>query len=82
MIVKDMMKKKQKGDIITLDGIVRDTLPNDMFRIEVEGGHMVLGHASGRMRMNGIRMLPGDKVAMELSPYDLTRGRIVLRYKA
>jgi translation initiation factor IF-1 len=77
-----MMKKKQKDDIITIDGIVRDTLPNDMFRVEVEGGHMVLGHASGRMRMNGIRMLPGDRVSMELSPYDLTRGRIVLRYKA
>ncbi len=77
-----MMKKKQKDDIITIDGIVRETLPNDMFRIEVEGGHFVLGHASGRMRMNGIRMLPGDRVAMELSPYDLTRGRIVLRYKA
>ena len=77
-----MMKKKQKDDIITIDGIVSDTLPNDMFRVEVEGGHMVLGHASGRMRMNGIRMLPGDRVSMELSPYDLTRGRIVLRYKA
>lgn len=77
-----MMKKKQKDDIITIDGIVRETLPNDMFRVEVEGGHKVLGHASGKMRMNGIRMLPGDKVAMELSPYDLTRGRIVLRYKA
>ncbi|MBY0109874.1 MAG: translation initiation factor IF-1 [Candidatus Babeliaceae bacterium] len=76
------MKKKQKDDIITIDGIVRDTLPNDMFRVEVDGGHMVLGHASGRMRMNGIRMLPGDRVSMELSPYDLTRGRIVLRYKA
>lgn len=77
-----MMKKKQKDDIITIDGIVRETLPNDMFRVEIEGGHMVLGHASGRMRMNGIRMLPGDRVSMELSPYDLTRGRIVLRYKA
>ena len=77
-----MMKKKQKDDIISIDGIIRETLPNDMFRVEVEGGHMVLGHASGRMRMNGIRMLPGDRVSMELSPYDLTRGRIVLRYKA
>jgi translation initiation factor IF-1 len=77
-----MMKKKQKDDIIVIDGIVRDTLPNDTFRVEVEGGHMVIGHASGRMRMNGIRMLPGDRVSMELSPYDLTRGRIVLRYKA
>ncbi len=77
-----MMKKKQKDDIIVIDGIVRDTLPNDMFSVEIEGGHRVIGHASGRMRMNGIRMLPGDRVSMELSPYDLTRGRIVLRYKA
>ena len=77
-----MMKKKQKDDIISIDGIVRENLPNDQFRVVVEGGHMVLGHASGRMRMNGIRMIPGDRVSMELSPYDLTRGRIVLRYKA
>ncbi len=77
-----MMKKKQKDDIIVMDGVVRDTLPNDMFKVEVEGGHIVIGHASGRMRMNGIRMLPGDRVSMELSPYDLTRGRIVLRYRA
>jgi len=63
-----MMKKKQKDDIITIDGIVRDTLPNDMFRVEVEGGHMVLGHASGRMRMNGIRMLPGDRVPWNYPP--------------
>ena len=76
------MKKNQKDDIITLDGIVKETLPNDMFRVEVEGGHTVLAHASGKMRMHGIRMLPGDKVALELSSYDLTRGRIVLRYKA
>ena len=52
-----------------------------MFRVEIEGGHVVLGHVSGKMRMHYIRILPGDKVALELSPYDLTRGRIVLRYK-
>ncbi|MBN2267061.1 MAG: translation initiation factor IF-1 [Candidatus Babeliaceae bacterium] len=75
------MEKKQKDDVIRIDGIVRVTLPNAMFRVEVEGGHMVLGHVSGKMRMNYIRILPGDKVALELSPYDLTRGRIVLRYK-
>lgn len=73
--------KSEKNDVIKIDGIVRETLPNAMFRVEIEGGHMVLGHVSGKMRMNYIRILPGDKVALELSPYDLTRGRIVLRYK-
>ncbi len=72
---------KQKEDVIRIDGIVQETLPNAMFRVEVEGGHVVLGHVSGKMRMNYIRILPGDKVALELSPYDLSRGRIVLRYK-
>jgi translation initiation factor IF-1 len=73
--------KKQKDDVVKIDGIVKETLPNAMFRVEIEGGHVVLGHVSGKMRMNFIRILPGDKVALELSPYDLTRGRIVLRYK-
>jgi translation initiation factor IF-1 len=72
---------KHKEEVIRVDGIVKETLPNAMFRIEIEGGHMVLGHVSGKMRMNYIRLLPGDKVALELSPYDLTRGRITLRYK-
>jgi translation initiation factor IF-1 len=72
---------KQKEDVIRMDGIVQETLPNAMFRVEIEGGHVVLGHVSGKMRMNYIRILPGDKVALELSPYDLSRGRIVLRYK-
>jgi translation initiation factor IF-1 len=71
----------KKEDVIRIDGIVKETLPNAMFRVEIEGGHIVLGHVSGKMRMNYIRILPGDKVALELSPYDLTRGRIVLRYK-
>lgn len=75
------MKIKEKDDVIRVDGIVKETLPNAMFRVEIEGGHLVLGHVSGKMRMNYIRILPGDKVALELSPYDLTRGRIVLRYK-
>lgn len=75
------MKGKQKDDVIRVDGVVLETLPNAMFRVEIEGGHVVLGHVSGKMRMNYIRILPGDKVAIELSPYDLTRGRIVLRYK-
>jgi translation initiation factor IF-1 len=73
---------KKKEDVIRVDGIVKETLPNAMFRVEIEGGkHVILGHVSGKMRMNYIRILPGDKVALELSPYDLTRGRIVLRYK-
>lgn len=73
---------KKKDDVIRVDGIVKETLPNAMFRVElIEGGHVVLGHVSGKMRMNYIRILPGDRVALELSPYDLTRGRIVLRYK-
>jgi translation initiation factor IF-1 len=71
----------KKEDVIKIDGFVKETLPNAMFRVEIEGGHIVLGHVSGKMRMNYIRILPGDKVALELSPYDLTKGRIVLRYK-
>jgi translation initiation factor IF-1 len=74
---------KTKDDVIKVDGIVRETLPNAMFRVElIEGGHTVLAHVSGKMRMNYIRLLPGDRVALELSPYDLTRGRIILRYKS
>jgi translation initiation factor IF-1 len=70
---------KSKDDVVRIDGIVKETLPNAMFKVEVEGGHMVLGHVSGKMRMNFIRILPGDKVVLELSPYDLTRGRIIRR---
>ena len=72
---------KQKEDVIKVDGIVKEALPNAMFRVEIEGGHVVLAHVSGKMRMFYIRLLPGDRVALEMSPYDLTRGRIVLRYK-
>ena len=72
---------KQKENVIRVDGLVKETLPNAMFRVELEGGHMVLAHVSGKMRMHYIRILPGDKVTLELSPYDLTRGRIVLRHK-
>lgn len=75
------MKTKRNDDVIRVEGIVKETLPNAMFRVEIEGGHLVLGHVSGKMRMNYIRILPGDRVALELSPYDLSRGRIVLRYK-
>lgn len=70
---------KSKDDVVRIDGVVKETLPNAMFKVEIEGGHMVLGHVSGKMRMNFIRILPGDKVILELSPYDLTRGRIIRR---
>lgn len=71
----------KKDDVVRVEGIVRETLPNAMFRVEIEGGHVVLGHVSGKMRMHYIKILPGDKVTLELSPYDLTRGRIILRHK-
>ena len=74
--------KNKKEDVIRVDGIVKEALRDAMFRVEIEGGHEVLGHVSGKMRMHYIKILPGDKVALELSPYDLTRGRIVLRYKS
>jgi len=75
------MDIKNKEDVIRVDGIIKETLPNAMFRVEIEGGHVILGHVSGKMRMNYIRILPGDRVVVELSPYDLKRGRIVLRHK-
>jgi len=70
-----------KEEAITVTGTVLETLPNAMFRIEIENKHKVLAHVSGKMRMHYIRILPGDKVTMELSPYDLTRGRIIRREK-
>lgn len=66
---------------IKVDGTIMDTLPNATFKVELESGHKVLAHVSGKMRMHFIKILPGDKVTVELSPYDLTRGRIVYRYK-
>jgi translation initiation factor IF-1 len=66
-------------DVIRVEGLVRESLPNAMFRVELENGHKILAHVSGKMRMNFIRILPGDKVTLELSPYDLTKGRIVYR---
>jgi translation initiation factor IF-1 len=74
-------ERPPKEDAIEVDGIIVETLPNAMFRVEIEGGHNVLAHISGRMRMHFIRILPGDSVKVELSPYDLTRGRITSRYK-
>lgn len=70
-----------KSDTIQMNGKVTEPLPNAMFKVELENGHMVLAHISGKMRMHYIRILPGDKVTVELTPYDLTRGRIVYRYK-
>lgn len=73
---------KTKKDTIVMDGIVEKALPNAMFNVRLEGGHLVLAHVSGKMRMYYIKLLPGDKVAVELSPYDLSKGRIISRYKA
>jgi translation initiation factor IF-1 len=70
-----------KDDVIKVEGVVRELLPNTMFRVEIQGGHVVNAHISGKMRMNFIRILPGDCVTMEMSPYDLTKGRIVFRKK-
>jgi translation initiation factor IF-1 len=70
---------KEEG--IQVEGTVIEPLPNAMFRVELENGHKVLAHISGKMRMHFIKILPGDKVTVELSPYDLSRGRIVYRYK-
>ncbi|HDJ3465215.1 TPA: translation initiation factor IF-1 [Staphylococcus aureus] len=70
-----------KQDVIELEGTVLDTLPNAMFKVELENGHEILAHVSGKIRMNYIRILPGDKVTVEMYPYDLTRGRITYRYK-
>jgi len=70
-----------KEQPIAVDGIIKETLPNATFRVELESGHEVLAHVSGKMRMHFIKILPGDKVKLELSPYDLTRGRITYRYK-
>jgi translation initiation factor IF-1 len=70
-----------KEDSIKVDGTILETLPNATFRVELESGHKVLAHISGKMRMHFIKILPGDKVTVELSPYDLSRGRIVYRYK-
>jgi len=70
-----------KEDLIETEGKILEALPNAMFKVELENGHFVLAHVSGKMRMNFIRILPGDKVRLELSPYDLTKGRITFRIK-
>lgn len=68
-------------DVVEVEGTVIEPLPNAMFQVELENGHKVLAHVSGKIRMNFIKILPGDKVTVELSPYDLTRGRITYRFK-
>jgi translation initiation factor IF-1 len=70
-----------KEEAIKVDGTIIETLPNASFKVELESGHLVLAHISGKMRMHFIKILPGDKVTVELSPYDLSRGRITYRYK-
>lgn len=70
-----------KQDLIKVDGIIEETLPNTQFIVRLENGHKVLAHISGKMRMNFIKILQGDKVTVEISPYDLTKGRIIYRYK-
>ena len=70
-----------KADVIEIEGVVVEKLPNAMFKVELENGHIVLAHISGKLRMNFIKILPGDKVPLEMSPYDLTKGRIGWREK-
>jgi translation initiation factor IF-1 len=70
-----------KKETIEVEGVVTESLPNAMFRVELANGHKVLAHISGKMRVNYIRILPGDRVLIELSPYDLTRGRVTYRFK-
>jgi translation initiation factor IF-1 len=79
--VKTPQPKVSESDAIEVSGTVVDALPNAMFNVELENGHMVLAHISGKMRRHFIRILRGDKVTVELSPYDLTRGRLVYRFK-
>lgn len=70
-----------KEDVIEVEGVVVEAMPNAMFKVEIQGGHQLLAHISGKLRMNYIRILPGDKVTLEMSPYDLTKGRITWRSK-
>ena len=70
-----------KDDVIELEGVVVESLPNTMFTVDIGNGHTILAHISGKLRMNYIRILPGDKVTLEMSPYDLTKGRIIWRDK-
>jgi translation initiation factor IF-1 len=79
--LQSVSKIMAKQDLLKLDGTIIEALSNAMFRVQLENGHQIVATISGKMRMHYIRILPGDKVAVELSPYDLTRGRITFRYK-
>ena len=81
LIYGRVINTMSKDDVIEVEGTVTETLPNAMFNVELENGHTILAHVSGKIRMHFIRILPGDKVTVELSPYDLTKGRITYRYK-
>ncbi|KRN89820.1 translation initiation factor IF-1 [Ligilactobacillus ceti] len=70
-----------KDDVIEIEGTIKETMPNAMFKVELENGHEILAHVSGKIRMHYIRILPGDRVTVEMSPYDLTKGRITYRFK-
>ncbi|NTU69497.1 translation initiation factor IF-1 [bacterium] len=74
-------EKSNKKEVIELKGTILETLPNAMFKVELENGHEILAHISGRMRMHYIKILPGDTVTIEMTPYDLTKGRITFRHK-
>jgi translation initiation factor IF-1 len=81
IFLKGLVRCMAKEDVIEMQGTILDTLPNTMFRVELENGHVVIAHISGKMRKNYIRILTGDKVTVELTPYDLTKGRIVFRQR-
>lgn len=76
-----MSEKKSTKEVIEFEGTVLENLPNALFKVELENGHVVLAHISGRMRMHYIRIIPGDRVTLEMTPYDLTKGRITYRHK-
>ena len=78
---QDLGKSAPQKNTIELEGVVVETLPNAVFRVEIEGGQTVLAHIAGKLRVNKIRVLPGDKVIVEMTPYDLTRGRVIRRLK-
>jgi len=79
--LKEKVKHMAKQDLIVQDGIITEALSNAMFRVRLENGHELIAHISGKMRMHYIKILPGDKVQLEMSPYDLNKGRITFRYK-
>jgi len=79
--LKEKVKNMAKQDLIVQDGIITEALSNAMFRVRLENGHELIAHISGKMRMHYIKILPGDKVQLEMSPYDLNKGRITFRYK-